>query len=68
MGQCERRDMSREIQNAKYGIQYGAAFYGRPSAGMPKEDVKPNVVILENALRNIACGQVSAVCSRLKVK
>ena len=68
VGQCERRDMSREIQNAKYGIQYGAAFYGRPSAGMPKEDVKPNVVILENALRNIACGQVSAVCSRLKVK
>ena len=29
---------------------------------------RSNVVILENALRNIAYGQVSAVCSRMKVR
>ena len=68
VGQCERRDMGRDLHNTKFNIQYGAAFYGRPSAGTPREDVKPNVVISENALRNIAYGQVSAACSRMKVE
>ena len=67
VGQFERRDMRREIQNAKYDIQYGAAFYGRPSVGTPKEEVKPNVVILEKALRKMAHGQASAICNRMKI-
>ena len=68
VGQCEKRDLGQEIHNTKYNVQYGAAFYGRPLAGTPKEDVKPKVVILENALRNIAYGGISAACSRIKVK
>ena len=68
VGQCEIRDMSRDLCNTRYTSQYGAAFYGRSSYGTPKEEVRSNVVILENALRNIAYGQVSAVCSRMKVR
>ena len=43
VGQRQKRDMSQEIHNTKYDVQYGAAFYGRPTAGTDKEGVKPNV-------------------------